>query len=258
MDKDIIKQNFSKNAHSYDRYSKVQSYCADELSRFLDDAKFRSILEIGCGTGTYTARLCEKYPDANITAVDISRPMLDLAKSRLSGKAVVFVEADGEKILPRERFDLVTSNVSFQWFQGLSSAIFRFSDILTKGGTLCFSIYGPETFREFGEVLKSFLGKGVRLSSSEFASRDSVEKVLGKYFQGLEIRENIYVEEFPSLLDFLKDVKLSGTRGAGLGGRVRLGRWMLNDMEKMYIKRFGKIIVTHQVFFVKACKDTKT
>ena len=58
--------------------------------------------------------------------------------------------------------------------------------------------------------------------------------------------------EFESLLEFLKDIKYSGTRGRGLGEDIFLGKNTIKEMEKTYIKKFSKIIATHHVFFCRA------
>jgi len=254
MNKSTIKNNFSRNARFYDQHSNVQADCSEILLGLLDNTSFKSILEIGCGTGTYTARLFGRYPDAAITAVDISKPMLNIAEEKLKGTGVVFIEADGENLSLNRHFDLVTANASFQWFAGIDAAVRRFSDMLEDGGRICFSIYGPETFKEFRETLKEYLGRETRLSSSKFAEAESLKKELGRCFSDIELIERSYNREFPSLLDFLRDIKFSGTRGSGLESEVRLGRYMLSDLEKIYIKKFGKIKVTHQVFFLRGRK----
>ena len=42
------------------------------------------IIDLGCGTGYSTAYLAQKYPTANITAIDISAEMLNQAKETIA------------------------------------------------------------------------------------------------------------------------------------------------------------------------------
>ncbi|MBU0570637.1 MAG: methyltransferase domain-containing protein [Candidatus Omnitrophica bacterium] len=252
--KKTVINNFSKNARYYDRHSKIQAECAGELAGMLPDGSFSNILEIGCGTGVFTRFLTEKYIHAKITAVDIAGNMLDLAGEKLAGGNVVFMEADGEKMPLDERFDLIASNASFQWFDDMNAAPARLANTLLTGGSICFSIYGPGTFREFQEVLTAYFGENRWLSSAKFVTREILERVLEEHFNVLEFREKVYRAKFPSLLDFLRDIKFSGTSGSGLGGGVYLGKDALKDLERIYREKFGGIIAAHQVFFCGAKK----
>lgn len=54
------------------------------------------IVEVGCGTGHNLACLAEKFPYAQLTGIDIARPMLDVARKKLSryGDRIRLTEAD--------------------------------------------------------------------------------------------------------------------------------------------------------------------
>jgi len=63
------------------------------------------VLELGCGTGRITAALCAT--GRRVFALDCSRPMLDLAATRLAARrdgAVTFVHADMRAFNLRRRF----------------------------------------------------------------------------------------------------------------------------------------------------------
>jgi len=253
MDKKIITGNFSRNACSYDDHAAVQKICAEKLIGFAEKRDVRRILEIGCGTGNYTRILRDTYNRADITAIDIAEDMIDLAREKFPEGGVRFEVADGERAGSGGRLDLITSNASFQWFEDLEKALTIFSRALAGGGVLCFSMYGPETFREFKEVLGThFRRRSVDLSSSGFASRSEIENILKKYFKKFEISEECFNVAFLSLWDFLRNVKYSGTRGEGLGGKIFLGKHAIKEMEKTYVKKFGGIFTTHHVFFCRA------
>jgi ubiquinone/menaquinone biosynthesis C-methylase UbiE len=69
------------------------------------------ILELGAGTGRMTRFLAQTFPKARITAVDLSTPYLQVARSRLSGfPRVGFLQADaGELPFAEGKFDAVVS-----------------------------------------------------------------------------------------------------------------------------------------------------
>jgi len=68
---------------------------AIEVLPFEADARLTA-LDLGAGTGYFTARFLEAYPRAKVIAVDGAEAMLDLAKTRLGDRAasVEFVTGD--------------------------------------------------------------------------------------------------------------------------------------------------------------------
>ncbi len=69
-----------------------------------------TILELGPGPGVWTKLLLERYPRAEITAVDISREMLERARHALSSGRVEFVESDIITFMNEKKYDLVFSS----------------------------------------------------------------------------------------------------------------------------------------------------
>lgn len=252
MDKTILKNNFSKSADTYERFAAVQRVCAEKLALLCPEKDVRSILEIGCGTGFYTAILARKYPLATITAVDISPEMINAARGSHYTENVEFLAADAEDICLSEKVDLITSNASLHWFDDMAGSLGRFPEMLSEGGRLCFTVYGPETFREFNEVLSARFGLRQWLYAGTFAGRDKLDKMLSAHFKDVEISEGHFAQTCQTLLEFIKTVRFTGTRGPGLSPRLFLGRDRLEELEKLYFDMFGGIRVTHHVLFVRA------
>lgn len=67
------------------------------------------ILEVGTGTGSGAAILKERFPDATVTAVDLSPEMVRIAQAKVHG--VEFEPADASRLpFADESFDLVAQN----------------------------------------------------------------------------------------------------------------------------------------------------
>ena len=49
----------------------------------------RHVLDVGCGAGNYTLKLLESLPNLDATLIDLSQPMLDRARERVSRAAAV-------------------------------------------------------------------------------------------------------------------------------------------------------------------------
>jgi tRNA (cmo5U34)-methyltransferase len=73
-----------------------------------------ALLDIGCGAGNYTLKLRETLPLRSAMLVDLSRPMLDRAVSRIgSGLEVTAVQGDvREAPLPDAAFDVAVAGAT--------------------------------------------------------------------------------------------------------------------------------------------------
>lgn len=248
MDKSKIANNFSRCAHLYDKYADIQNKAAFELAGYLKNNNFSRILELGCGTGNYTLLLRDRFKNAGIRALDISEEMIAVAQKKLKHKDIEFIVADAEKIVPDHHFDLITSNACFQWLNDLKQALPRYAASLPRGGVLCFSIFGPRTFRELNTVLESVL-KTSRVDSTFFCNRDDLKAVLKTNFKSVQINEVCYKESLMSFKNLLEKIKYSGVRGNGLDKRIYFSRGLLEKLQKTYLDKFQQIRVTYQVFF---------
>ncbi|MEU9334989.1 trans-aconitate 2-methyltransferase [Streptomyces sp. NPDC048290] len=120
---------------------------ADLLARVPDlPAERPRIADLGCGPGTLTATLAERWPTAHITGYDSSTEMLagaeSLAGPTPGGGGLDFAEADARTWTPEETHDLIISNATLQWVPG---HLDRFSDwiaALAPGATFAFQVPG--------------------------------------------------------------------------------------------------------------------
>jgi len=73
-----------------------------------------SVLDIGAGTGIFTARLLDRYPDASVTLLDFSNDMLEIARKKFAGNnRVSFILGDySETDIGAAGFDIVISALS--------------------------------------------------------------------------------------------------------------------------------------------------
>ena len=244
--KEIIQKNFSRCARFYDRYSAVQDKTARRLIEHLNGSRFASILDIGCGTGNYTALLRQRFPQSRITALDVSPEMLQVAAQKLGPDDITFIAADAETLRMRDAFDLITSNACFQWFDSLQTALDNCAAALRQNGQILFSTFGPATYRE----LAACTGP---LTSSTFLDADHIANTMTRGFEDVRLREHTFTHTYATLRQLLDTIKYTGTRGLGTAA-PSIGRQQLAHLEQTYRHKFGDIIATCQVFFCSARK----
>lgn len=71
----------------------------------------QKVLDIGCGAGNYTLKMLAKLPGLHATLVDLSQPMLDRARERVTeagaGKVETFQADIRELDLPDAHYDII-------------------------------------------------------------------------------------------------------------------------------------------------------
>jgi len=100
-----ISARFAAAAQSYHDESNMQRTVAEKLAASTPAREeIDSILEIGCGTGFLTELLGRRFPGALIDAVDIARPMIDLARAHRGMRPNPLARGRRPAVLPRQGF----------------------------------------------------------------------------------------------------------------------------------------------------------
>ncbi|MBI5573042.1 MAG: malonyl-ACP O-methyltransferase BioC [Elusimicrobia bacterium] len=247
--KETIRGNFSKHAEHYDNYCSVQNHSAKRLISKIKKDGLKKILDIGCGTGNYTRLLREKFPEADIKAIDISSDMIQIAKSKLTGSKMEFIVADAETKKFDGKFDMITSNASFQWFLNLEKTLTKYKELLERDSVIIFSVFGPETFCELNVSLKELLKKDTSLTSCGFVKKEMLKEILEKQFGDVFVEEEIFQEEYNSLLQLLNKIRYTGTKGSGISVGNFWTHKRINELEEIYNEKFGNLVATYQIFY---------
>jgi ubiquinone/menaquinone biosynthesis C-methylase UbiE len=81
----------------------------------------KRVLDVGTGTGAAARLVAERYPEADVTGVDVSERMLDEARRLTDSTRVTYAAADAER-LPFEvgSFDLLTLSNMIPFFDELA------------------------------------------------------------------------------------------------------------------------------------------
>ncbi len=98
------------------------------------------VLDVGCGAGTTALALAEAVAPGSVTAIDISRPMLDVARARAAeaGHAIDFHLADASDFAFAPKFDLLFSRFGVMFFADPAAAFANLRESLKPGGRLRF------------------------------------------------------------------------------------------------------------------------
>lgn len=225
-DKRRLAAKFSAAASSYDENASIQKKIAERLWRSwhsaMTDANvapeiFNSLIEAGPGTGLFTRFYAPFFDENCLTLWDLSNVPEDLP-----GKHMV-CDAETEILtLPTSSVDGVVTSSALQWFNSPCRFIAESARVLSSGGWLVMSVFGPHTFREIRE--------------NHFPSYESVNSWLEE--SGMKVLVSEEIEEtvnFDNTRQLMRHIKHTGVNGykpdaANVGLARRLMESGLRDL----------------------------
>ena len=188
--------------------------CRDLIARIGGPDPVR-VVDLGCGSGTSTALLRERWPGAALVGVDNSAEMI--AAARRSSVAAEWLVADIGSWQAAPPFDLVFSNAALHWLPDHERLFPHLLRQVAPGGTLAVQMpinFESPAHRAVREVAASpgwarrwpVDGAGPRVGSAE-----SYYRLLAKEGPPPEIWQTEYVHVLPdaaSILEWLKGTTL--------------------------------------------------
>jgi malonyl-CoA O-methyltransferase len=142
------RQGYDRWAAGYDGYDNPLIVLEEPIVRgLIGDPAGLTVADIGCGTGRHTMWLLER--GARVTGVDFSMGMLDVLRSKCSGRALELVEHDlGDGVpLASGAFDLVTCCLVIEHLPDLDRIVAELARICRPGGRVVLSDFHPELMR---------------------------------------------------------------------------------------------------------------
>ncbi len=136
--KQKIRQNFSASAERYNTWATSQEKAAKILTTKITKKDINTILDIGCGTGILIEKLLKKFSSAKITGLDFAPKMIEHCQQKWP--AQIFECADAEHFNSDEKYDLITSNFTFQWFSDLAKTMLSYWELLTIDGQMAIAL----------------------------------------------------------------------------------------------------------------------
>jgi len=122
----------------------------DLLSR-IPDRSYKTIVDLGCGTGDLTAALADHWPESRVLGVDNSDDMLAGAAERTEPGRLDFVKGDIATWRSAQPVDLVVANAAFQWVPDHEALLTRVVAALGPKGVI--AVQMPANFDSPSHVL---------------------------------------------------------------------------------------------------------
>lgn len=151
-------QHFSEAASRYDFATRAMSLGRDmawkkQLIALLPKMEQPDCLDLACGTGDVTFMLADKYPQGKIIGLDLTEPMLDLARQRNSSQNVEFLQADMAATgLLDESVDIVTGSYAVRNAPELRQSFIEINRILRPDGVVAILDFSKPANRFFQAI----------------------------------------------------------------------------------------------------------
>ncbi len=130
-------RKYGRLAREYE--SRWSFYVESTVRETLERLSVRSgdrVLDVACGTGFLLSTLAEREPGLELTGVDPTPEMLEVASRRL-GPAARLVLGRAEALpFAANRFDVVVTTNSFHYFRHPAAALSEIRRVLEPGGRL--------------------------------------------------------------------------------------------------------------------------
>ncbi len=265
IDKKLMRRAFNRAAADYDAAAVLQrEVCARMLER-LDFIKLQParILDAGGGTGWGTRQLAQRYPAAQVIALDIAIGMLQIARGHSSWWRKLFSGAQQTQVcgdiealpLASNSVEMVWSNLAVQWCNDLPDTFIELHRVLKADGLLMFSTFGPDTLKE---LRQAFRGVDQHNHLNRFADMHDIgDMLVDAGFAEPVMDMECLTLTYDDVRGVLYDLKRIGAhnatagRGQGLMGKNAWAR-LVENYERL--RRDGKLPATYEVVYGHAWK----
>jgi len=154
-----VQKAYSQWSALYDSNdNKTRDLEAWAIQKTIGHLKFEQCLEMACGTGKNTVWLLNVVKE--ITAVDLTPEMLEIAKKKIKSASVRFIQADMNEAwsFTNKKFDLVTFSLVLEHIEDLE-AVFEKTNAVLKPGAYVY----------IGELhpFKQYTGSRARFETAE-------------------------------------------------------------------------------------------
>jgi malonyl-CoA O-methyltransferase len=265
IDKREVRRAFSKAATTYDAAAVLQREVCTRMLEKLDVIKMRParLLDVGSGTGWGTRQLGERYPQADIVALDIAIGMLQAARGTsgwwrklFGGRRQHFLCADAETLpLAAQSVEMVWSNLAVQWCNDLPATFGELHRVIKTDGLLMFSTFGPDTLKE---LRVAFAGVDGYNHVNRFADMHDVGDMLveaGFADPVMEMEKlTLTYDDVKAVMQDLRDIGAHNATSGRARGMMGKAAWRRIADNYEGLRRDGKLPATFEIIYGHAWK----
>ena len=151
-----VQRRFDRAARGFDDSDFVHSVTRNGLFERLEPLVIDAgvVIDLGCATGSATAKLAKRFRGAKIMAVDLSQQMLEQCRAKQGWFSKTSVVQASASALPfnDQSADIVFANMLLPWISDLPAIAAEVARVLRKDGLFVFATLGPDSFAELRDA----------------------------------------------------------------------------------------------------------
>jgi malonyl-CoA O-methyltransferase len=235
LDKQKVAESFGRAAQRYDAVAQLQHRMGEQLLNSISNHQApANILDLGCGTGYHSVQLQRRFPQSQVTGVDISPGMLAYAQTQYPD--CTWLCSDAEQMdLATGSQQLIFSNFALQWCDDLARLAAELHRVLAAEGQLYLVVPGPQTLLELREAWAQ-VDEGIHVN--RFSSLHEWQAALTDAgFDKVKLESNLVTEQHQSVRELLLELKNVGAHNNNAGKANHLtGKQQLKALYNAYDK----------------------
>lgn len=268
VDKQLVRRSFDKAAPTYDAHAVLQREIGQRMLERLGYIKYQPlrILDVGAGTGQGTRGLRAQYPQAQVLALDLAEAMLKIACpqpslwQKLRHHAALAVPVCGDMdALPFKAasMDMIWSSLALQWSNDLTHNFAEFHRVLSPGGLLMFSTFGPDTLKELRAAFSTV--DGYQHVNKFIDMHDIGDWLMQAGFAAPVMDMEFITLTYADVRAMMHELKAIGAhnvtagRNPGLTGRAQ---WRRLEAAMELFRQHGRLPLTWEVIYGHAWRNT--
>ena len=232
LDQKAVRRSFDRAAASYDHHAVLQH---EVRQRLLERLEYREhspvrVLDLGCGTGLGSVALGQRFPEAQVIALDWARSMLDAFPG--DQPAARLCANMQELPLGSRSIDIVFSNLAIQWSKDPESLFAEIRRVLRPQGLFLFSTFGVDTL---AELRSAWAEVDNDPHVNEFTDIQDLGDLMALGFVEPVLDMEMFTLEYPDVISLMRDLKAIGAHNAASGRRQGLtGKQRMRAMIEAY------------------------
>ncbi len=249
------------NPNQYQKFSSERDRPFFDLLARIEKSDAKNVADLGCGTGSLTAKLLEKFLKAHVVGVDSSAQMLEKSSARQNPR-LEFVLADLSTWQPEKPLDVIVSNAALQWLEDHETLIPNLANWLEADGIL--AVQMPINFEQPSHTILQDLTESATWKPHlrAFSSKPRAPKSAAWYIQtlaSLGFKVDAWETTYHHVLHG-ENVVLEWVKGTALRPILKalepdLHSQFLEELGRQYLEvypkqAFGTLFSFNRLFFV--------
>lgn len=199
------------NADQYLKFNEERTRPCRDLVNAIALESVRQAVDLGCGPGNSARVLAARWPNAEITGLDSSTEMIEVAREDHAERRWILGDISEWAVTESARFDLVFSNAALQWVEDHVTLYPKLCNRVAPMG--CLAVQIPADFNALPHrIMRELAPANVQVREWHSHEASFYYDVLAPHAESVDVWETEYQHVMPTADAIVEWYKGSGMR----------------------------------------------